>query len=129
MKKLTILEHNPAKDMTLEELVLCSAQCLVEHSKAIKAVNIRLDKIEERLHDVEISITQYHYTISGYANLMGIRGVNRGIVAKLERKASEMSRKHGYHIGKEYDAKYGVVNTYHVDVLQEIFKMNGGTAL
>ena len=33
-----------------------------------------------------------------------------------------MSRKQGYHIGKEYDAKYGMVNTYQVDVLQEVFR-------
>ena len=123
---------NPTKGMTPEEFLLYSAQRLVEQSKAIKAANARIDMVDERLLDVEskqMTIDRHHYTISGYANLMGIRGVSREIAAKLGRKASEMSRKQGYHIGKEYDAKYGVVNTYHVDVLQEIFKMNGGTAL
>ena len=57
-----------------------------------------------------------------YANLMGIRGVDRRAAATLGRKASGMSRKQGYHIGKEYDAKYGVVNTYHADILQEVFR-------
>lgn len=116
---------NPQKGMTPEEFLLYSAQQMVEQSKAIKAANARIDKVDARLLDVEskqMTIDQHHYTIIGYANLMGIRGVSREIAAKLGRKASAMSRKQGYHIGKEYDAKYGVVNTYHVDVLQEIFR-------
>ena len=116
---------NPARNMSPEEFLLYTAQQMVEQSKAIKAANARLDKVNERLLDVEskqMTIDQNHYTIIGYANLMGIRGVSREVAAKLGRKASAMSRKQGYHIGKEYDAKYGVVNTYHVDVLQEIFR-------
>ena len=116
---------NPTKGMTPEEFLLYTAQQMVEQSKAIKAANARIDRVDERLLDVEskqMTIDQQHYTIIGYANLMGIRGVSREIAARLGRKASAMSRKQGYHIGKEYDAKYGVVNTYHVDVLQEIFR-------
>ena len=114
---------NPRQSMTPEEFLLYSAQRLVEQSKAIKAANARIDKVDERLLEVEskqMTIDQRHYTIVGYANLMGIRGMSRNIAAKLGRKASLMSKKHGYHIGKEYDAKYGVVNTYHVDILQEV---------
>jgi len=123
---------NPIQGMTPEEFLLYSAQRLLEQSKAIKATNVRIDKMDERLFDVEskqMTIDQHHYTIIGYTNLAGIRGVNRNIAAKLGYKASDISRKQGYHIGREYDAKYGVVNTYHVDVLQEIFRTNGGTSL
>ena len=114
-----------AKNMTPEEFLLYSAQRMVEQAKAIKAANARIDKVDERLLDVEskqMTIDQHHYTIIGYANLTGIRGVSRDAAARLGRKASAMSRKQGYHIGKEYDAKYGMVNTYHVDVLQEVFR-------
>ena len=116
---------NPMKNMTPEEFLLCSAQRMVEQARAIKAANARLDKVDERLLEVEsrqMTIDQRHYTIIGYANLTGIRGVSRDVAAKLGRKAAAMSRKQGYHIGKEYDAKYGMVNTYHVDVLQEVFR-------
>ena len=114
-----------AKNMTPEEFLLYSAQRMVEQAKAIKAANARIDKVDERLLEVEskqMTIDQHHYTIIGYANLTGIRGVSRDGAARLGRKASAMSRKQGYHIGKEYDAKYGMVNTYHVDVLQEVFR-------
>ena len=116
---------NPMKNMTPEEFLLCSAQRMVEQARAIKAANARIDKVDERLLEVEsrqMTIDQRHYTIIGYANLPGIRGVSRDVAAGLGRKASAMSRKQGYHIGKEYDAKYGMVNTYHVDVLQEVFR-------
>ena len=114
-----------AKNMTPEEFLLYSAQRMVEQAKAIKAANTRIDKVDERLLEVEskqMTIDEHHYTIIGYANLTGVRGVGRDVAARLGRKASAMSRKQGYHIGKEYDAKYGVVNTYHVDVLQEVFR-------
>ena len=114
-----------AKNMTPEEFLLYSAQRMVEQAKAIKAANARIDKVDERLLEVEskqITIDEHHYTIIGYANLMGVRGVSRDAAARLGRKASAMSRKQGYHIGKEYDAKYGMVNTYHVDALQEVFR-------
>ena len=116
---------NPMRNMMPEEFLLCSAQRMVEQARAIKAANARIDKVDERLLEVEskqMTIDQHHYTIIGYANLMGIRGVSRDVAAGLGRKAAAMSRKQGYHIGKEYDAKYGMVNTYHVDVLQEVFR-------
>ena len=116
---------NPMRNITPEEFLLYSAQRMVEQAKAIKAANARIDKVDERLLEVEskqMTIDEHHYTIIGYANLTGIRGVSRDAAARLGRKASAMSRKQGYHIGKEYDAKYGLVNTYHVDVLQEVFR-------
>ena len=116
---------NPMRNMTPEEFLLYSAQRMVEQAKAIKAANARIDKVDERLLEVEskqMTIDEHHYTIIGYANLTGVRGVSRDAAARLGRKASAMSRKQGYHIGKEYDATYGMVNTYHVDVLQEVFR-------
>ena len=112
---------NPMRNITPEEFLLYSAQRMVEQAKAIKAANARIDKVDERLLEVEskqMTIDEHHYTIIGYANLTGVRGVSRDAAARLGRRASAMSRKQGYHIGKEYDAKYGMVNTYHVDVLQ-----------
>ena len=116
---------NPMRNMTPEEFLLFSAQRMVEQAKAIKAANARIDKVDERLLEVEskqMTIDEHHYTIIGYANLTGVRGVSQDAAARLGRRASAMSRKQGYHIGKEYDAKYGMVTTYHVDVLQDVFR-------
>ena len=111
--------------MSMDEIVLHNAQRIVEQSKALRAANARLDRLDSRLLEVEsrqMTIDRHHYTIIGYANLTGVRGVGRDSAAALGRKASALSRKQGYHIGREYDAKYGVVNTYHADILQEVFR-------
>ena len=61
---------NPMKNMTPEEFLLCSAQRMVEQARAIKAANARIDKVDERLLEVEskqMTIDEHHYTIIGYA--------------------------------------------------------------
>lgn len=40
----------------------------------------------------------------------------------LGRKATKLSKKYDYEIGKTKDPRFGVVNTYHVDILKEVFK-------
>ena len=86
---------NPMRNMTPEEFLLYSAQRMVEQAKAIKAANARIDKVDERLLEVEskqMTIDEHHYTIIGYANLTGIRGMSRDATARLGRRASAMSR-------------------------------------
>ena len=86
---------NPMRNMTPEEFLLYSAQRMVEQARAIKAANARIDKVDERLLEVEskqMTIDEHHYTIIGYANLTGIRGMSRDATARLGRRASAMSR-------------------------------------
>jgi phage anti-repressor protein len=114
-----------SKPKTTGELLMQHAQAYLEHERRMEQIEVTQKEQEQRLLEVEskqMTIDKNHYTIIGYANLMGIKGVNREVAANLGRKASKLSNKQNYHIGKEYDAKYGAVNTYHVDILQEIFR-------
>ena len=114
-----------SKPKTTGELLMQHAQAYMEHERRMAQIEVTQKEQEQRLLEVEskqMTIDKNHYTIIGYANLMGIKGVNREVAANLGRKASKLSNKQNYHIGKEYDAKYGAVNTYHVDILQEIFR-------
>ena len=62
-----------------------------------------------------------HYTVAGYASLRGISlDIKRANL--LGRKAAKVSREHGVDIGKAHSAIHGTVNTYHVDVLCEVFE-------
>ena len=45
----------------------------------------------------------------------------RDTVAELTAKAAKISKEFGLAIGKAHSAIYGEVNTYHVDVLCEVF--------
>ena len=62
-----------------------------------------------------------YYTVAGYASLRGI-SIDTKRANLLGRKAAKVSREHGVDIGKAHSSIYGEVNTYHVDVLCEIFE-------
>lgn len=53
-----------------------------------------------------------------------IRGINVDIDKAFfyYEKADKLSQEYGYEIGKAKDTRYGTVNTYHVDMLKEVFK-------
>lgn len=120
------LEENYfSKNLTPAEYLLQQAQRMVENEHAIRAANLRLDSVDDRLQIVEskqMTIDKNYYTIIGYANLHGIKGISRDRAAELGRRATKLSKKNGYEVGKEYDAKYGMVNTYHTDILEVIIQ-------
>lgn len=61
-----------------------------------------------------------YYTVAGYASLRGLNiDVKRANV--LGRRASKLSREYGIEINKAHSEVFGAVNTYHVDVLCEVF--------
>jgi phage anti-repressor protein len=114
-----------SKPKTTAELLVEHAQAYLEQERRMAQIEVTQKEQEQRLLEVEskqATIDKNHYTIVGYAHLMGISGVTRSVANTLGRKASKLSHKQNYHVGKEYDAKYGTVNTYHVDILQEIFR-------
>ena len=98
------------------ELLVKQAQMLLEQERRMTAVEKDLSELKAH---IETHPTGY-YTISGYASLRGIR-VDASLANMLGRKAVKLSNEYGYDIGKASDAKYGTVNTYHEDILKEVF--------
>lgn len=62
-----------------------------------------------------------YFTVAGYASLRGLN-VDISKANMIGRKASKLSREYGYDIGKTRDSRFGTVNTYHIDILKEVFK-------
>lgn len=80
--------------------------------------------MREDIKRLESKVTTHiddYYTIAGYASLRGIK-VDINKANMLGRKASKLSREFGYEIGKAKDPRFGEVNTYHIDILKEVFK-------
>jgi phage regulator Rha-like protein len=76
------------------------------------------------LADIKAKITatpEEYYTVAGFASLRGV-SVDTKRANFLGRKAAMLSRDYGIHIGKAHSEIYGAVNTYHVDVLCEVFQ-------
>ena len=116
MNELTVLEHNNIRVLTTEQLAEaygCDANNIKKNFNANKARFIEgkhfyvlagddLRRLQVTNSDLQISPKTRHlylWTKQGAARHSRMLGTDRA-----------------------WDAKYGVVNTYHVDVLQEIFR-------
>ena len=76
-------------------------------------------QIKQLAAKLETSPKEY-FTIAGFASLRGVRvDVNRA--ALLGRKAVFLSREYKYDVGKTHDPRFGQVNTYHSDILAQVF--------
>ena len=80
------------------------------------------EEIKQLAAKMETSPKEY-FTIAGYLSLRGIRlDLSRAVL--LGRKAAFLSKEYDYAIGKTHDPRFGQVNTYHSDILAEVFKKN-----
>lgn len=103
------------KPMSQLELMQMSINQLVEQEKRMNSIESRMDMIEAK------SITRPvdYYTIAGFASIKNLK-VNISQANFLGRKATALSKKYGYDIDKVSDPRYGTVNAYHVDILNEV---------
>ncbi|MBR6821939.1 MAG: Bro-N domain-containing protein [Clostridia bacterium] len=102
--------------MTELEILQMNVNQLVEQERRLKTVESRIEEIEAKF----ITAPTEYYTIAGFASIRKQKvDVNRATF--LGRKASKLSKEYGYDIGKASDPRYGAVNTYHIDVLNEVF--------
>ena len=61
------------------------------------------------------------WTIRAFCNMNNIR-LNLREASNRGRQATELSKEHGILTGKAYDEMFGKVNSYHEDVLVEVFQ-------
>ena len=112
------------KTLSVPEMILEQAKYLVE-------VDNRLNKFENNISDMEKGlarlehnqrreITSNHLTVIAYANMKSIhpRTYNASSIGK---KATKLCREKGYLTGTIVDSRYGNINTYPMDVLDEVF--------
>ena len=97
------------------EILQMSVNQLVEQEKRMNELENRMDMIEAK----NITSPVDYYTISGFAAVRKQK-IDTTKANLLGRKASALSKQYDYPIGKVPDAKYGSVNSYHVDVLNMI---------
>lgn len=114
------MREEKQKPKSSAEMLLMYAQQFYEQEQRINAIEGKLREVESKV----ITHNEDYYTIAGYASLRGLNvDINRANM--LGRKASKVSRKYGYDIGKVQDPRFGTVNTYHVDVLKCVFDRKG----
>ncbi|WP_315335971.1 Rha family transcriptional regulator [Fusobacterium pseudoperiodonticum] len=115
--KLIEKVSQPAKVLSPVQQLLAQAQMLVEMDSRVGAVEQGVRRLE---HNCRRTITSHQLTVIAYANMKGIRpeDYNSSVVG---RKATKLCKERNVLIGKVVDSRYGLINTYPEEILDEIF--------
>lgn len=108
-----------SKPLTPAEQLLAQAQLMVDMENRLNTIEKNTARLENNLRR---TITSDYFTVIGYANFRGINA-NTYNSSVIGRKASKICKDCGLAIGKVIDSKYGTINTYPLDVLDEIFAL------
>jgi len=97
---------------------------LIAQLQAMKEVKLKQAEQEESIKQLTAKIETHpkdFFSIAGYASLRGFK-VDISKANLLGRKATKLSRDYCVELGKVTDPRFGQVNTYHLDILKEVFK-------
>lgn len=109
---------------------LCMEDMLIAQLQQMKELRLKQERMEteqrrqaQQIREIEAKVEtspRDYYSIAGYASLRGVKvDVSRARMFGV--KAAKLSRKNGYGVGKVRDTRFGEVNTYHLDILKEVF--------
>jgi len=104
------------KPLSQLEILAQSALALVDMDRRQTALESEVKTLAAK---IEKSPADY-FTVAGFASLRGFK-LGNSDANKGGRIASKLSREHGYPINKAHSEIFGEVNTYHVDILTELF--------
>ena len=119
------------KPLTQAELILQQAQWMVEAENRINNIENNVIGLANTIEDNDKSIkrlennqrrtvTSNHLTVIAYANIKGIKPKSYH-APSVGKKATKICREKDLLIGTTVDSRYGLINTYPVEVLDEIF--------
>lgn len=117
IQELLTTGQTSLQTMTPAQMLVAQANMLLEQEQKLKQHDTRLDFIEAKI----TTKNEDYYTISGFASLHGWN-VTHNEAKKYGKAASKLSRERGFEINKEYDPKYGKINSYHIVMLEETFE-------
>ena len=115
--KLIEKVSQPTKVLSPVQQLLAQAQILVEMDSRVGAVEQGVRRLE---HNCRRTITSNQLTVIAYANMKGIKP-NEYNSSVVGRKATKLCKERNVLIGKVVDSRYGLINTYPEEILDEIF--------
>ncbi|EUB33202.1 MULTISPECIES: Rha family transcriptional regulator [Fusobacterium] len=115
--KLIEKVSHPTKVLSPVQQLLAQAQILVEMDSRVGAVEQGVRRLE---HNCRRTITSNQLTVIAYANMKGIRPDEYNSSA-IGRKATKLCKERNVLVGKVVDSRYGLINTYPEEILDEIF--------
>lgn len=126
-----LIKNNMQKPMSIPEQLLMNAQWMVEAENRINNVENEVAETRENIgvmqkeisrieHNERRTITSNHLTVIAYANMKGIKP-NTYNSSAVGKRATKLCRDKGLLTGTVVDSRYGYINTYPIEVLDEIF--------
>ena len=112
------------KPMSIPEQLLMNAQWMVEAENRLSTVEGNMAGLQKGIsrleHNERRAVTSNHLTVIAYANM---KGINPGSYnsSSVGRKATKLCRDRGLLTGTVVDSKYGLINTYPLEILDEVF--------
>jgi len=109
---------------TPAEILLQSAQQLVEQERILKEQSEKIENHEIRLNYMEAQVDTApaeYFTVKGYASLHNIP-VDLELAKYLGKRASHYSKQFDIKMGKAKNTEFGAVNTYHEQILKKVFE-------
>ena len=116
IEKVTV----PGNSVSVPHQLLAQAQYLVDVENRLSTVEGNMAGLSRLEHNERRAVTSNHLTVIAYANM---KGINPGSYnsSSVGRKATKLCRDRGLLTGTVVDSKYGYINTYPVEILDEIF--------
>lgn len=76
-------------------------------------------------HNQRRTVTSNHLTVIAYTNMKGIKP-NQYHAPSVGKKATKLCREQDLAIGSVVDSRYGLINTYPVEILDQVFSGKKG---
>ncbi len=112
------------KTLSIPEQLLINAQYLVEVEKRMNSVEENIEEFKKDISRLENNqrreVTSNHLTVIAYANMKGIKSKSYH-APSMGKKATKICKERNLRTGTVVDSKYGLINTYPTEVLDEIF--------
>ena len=108
------------KPMTSAQYLLQQAQWMVEAENRMSNIENNDKSIRRLENNQRRTVTSTHLTVIAYANIKGIKPKSYH-APSIGKKATRMCRERNLMTGTTVDSRYGLINTYPIEVLDEIF--------
>jgi len=112
-------EHN--KPMSSMEMVIASATAVLEMEKKQAEQDKRLEKVEHEVRAKQTAID--FFTVIGYYAYKRLGKLSLKDAGRLGKKVTRYCKDNSIKMGNTPDARYGRVNTYPLDVLEEVLNV------
>ncbi len=121
------LKESQPESLSPSELILKLAQMNVENERKMKALEEKQTRLESEIEEIKQRTTTdlHQSTIVAYVSRNNIKlDVKR--YGAMGRKASTLCKKRNIAVTKINDVRWGKVNVFPDDILDEVFGMKGG---